>query len=83
LIAFSDAFIDGSTPSYQSLRTLCGNGQVSVQVPRYLDGTGALDVASAHATAVFGLSEFAEMDRANGDYFSISWTHQEVPALNA
>ncbi|MHB8679010.1 MAG: hypothetical protein ACYC7G_04655 [Rudaea sp.] len=82
-MTFSDAFVDGATPAYQTLRTLCGNGQVSVQIPRYLDTTGALDVTSAHATACFGLSTFTEIDRMVGDYFAIAWEHQEIPALLA
>lgn len=79
---FSDAYVDGTNPCYQTMRTLAGNGQVSVQIPRW-GKSGAVDAASVHATAVFGLSTFNELDRANGELFSLSWTQQEIPALLA
>jgi len=80
---FSDAYVDGTNPCWQSLCTLAGNGDVSVMVPRW-GKIGALDAVSMHATALFGLAKFGPLKRTpGGDYFSISGTMKEVPALLA
>lgn len=81
-IPFDEAYIDGANPCWQSLLTICGNGDVSVMIPRY-GAQGALDVDKLHATAIFGLASFSEIDRAEGDIFSVNFSSQEIPALLA
>jgi hypothetical protein len=81
-VDFNGAFVDGANPCWQSLRTAIGNGQASILIPRW--GTAAApDVAKIHATAVFGIAQFSEFERAPGDLFQLGVTSTEVPALLA
>jgi hypothetical protein len=79
---FNTAFVTGANPSWQALRTLIGNGQPSILIPRW--GTAASpDATKIHATAVYGMASFSEFDHFPGDYFSVSCQSVETPALLA
>jgi len=83
LIDVDDAFVGSTVPTYQQLARLLGNGKVSIQIPRWRDGSGALDVDLMHETAIFGTTKFGKIPHNGGDFYSATWTVTEVPALLA
>lgn len=80
---FAQTYIDGALPCLQTLRTLIGNGQPSVQIPRWVSAINTLnpDFNSVHATAILGISTFTEIAHDAGDIFSTAWNHAEIPSL--
>lgn len=85
LLDFNTAWISGTNPSWQKLRTLCGNGQSTLLVPRWsTDGTFAnLNQSWLNAMAMMGICNFTELDRTAGDTWTCSFDHHETPALSA
>jgi len=80
------AFVSVSGPSWQKLRTLCGNGQSSMFIPRWrVDGTlSTVNQSYIDSTAVMGIAKFSKIQRAQaGDVFDVSFTLSETPLLSA
>jgi len=85
LLDFNSAFVSGANPSWQKLRTLCGNGQSTLIVPRWsADGTFAnLNQSWINTTAMMGVCTFSELARAPGDVWECTFEHHETPTLSA
>jgi len=83
LQTFSDAFLSTMAPNYRQLVRLLGNGECSIFIPRYKDASGALDVETMHATAMFVTCQLQKIAHNGGPKHTITGTIKEVPALLA